>query len=243
MLKRGIEQTFQIEEAELVAEPLPRFDERKGLLFYEAAEGGAGVLSRLANDPGSLAKVADTALRLMHFLPGTGAWSFEGLQEQMEASTGQRICEAGCYRCLLSYFNQTDHLYIDRHDVAALQLLVALANASVQPEEASVAAITPAVTDSAATAVDGDMLAAWLAELDKRKLQHPDALNVPINQGACCAAAQYKEQRVLVFLQAVEQGTTNHLLDKGWVVLDFSDFGQWGNFFIRHSNVLEKEQT
>lgn len=188
-LKRGIEQTFQIEEAELVAEPLPCLDERKGLLFYEAAEGGAGVLSRLANDSGSLAKVADTALRLVHFLPGAGGWSFEGLQEQLDEDTGQRICEVGCYRCLLSYFNQTDHLHIDRHDVAALQLLVALANASVQPEGANVADITPATADSAATAAEGDMLAAWLAELDKRQLRRPDALNVPINQGACCAAA------------------------------------------------------
>src|SRR5699024_7587047 len=57
-LKRGIEMTFQIEESELVAEPLPRLDERRGLLFYEAAEGGAGVLTRLASEPESLAQVA-----------------------------------------------------------------------------------------------------------------------------------------------------------------------------------------
>jgi hypothetical protein len=50
-LKRGIELVFQIEESELVAEPLPKPTSARRLLFYEAAEGGAGVLTRLATEP------------------------------------------------------------------------------------------------------------------------------------------------------------------------------------------------
>ena len=57
-LKRGIEGTFQLEEAELAAEPLPSLDHRKTILFYESAEGGAGVLTRLANDPTAMPRVA-----------------------------------------------------------------------------------------------------------------------------------------------------------------------------------------
>jgi aminoglycoside phosphotransferase len=75
-LKRGIEMTFQIEESELVAEPLPKQDERQALLFYEAAEGGAGVLTRLATEPQAMAQVAAAALRVMHYRDpaGPGRW-------------------------------------------------------------------------------------------------------------------------------------------------------------------------
>ncbi|MGB9687216.1 MAG: DUF1998 domain-containing protein, partial [Rectinema subterraneum] len=66
-LSRGIMQTYQIEEAELATEPLPSSDSRKAILFYEAAEGSAGVLSRLANAPHDMALVAKTALQIMHY--------------------------------------------------------------------------------------------------------------------------------------------------------------------------------
>jgi hypothetical protein len=123
-LKRGIEAVFQLEEAELLAEPLPSAGERQGVLFYEATEGGAGVLTRLANDPEALAQVARQALRVMHYdvrndgpLPAP-----EDLRDLRDVK-----CVAGCYRCLLSYYNQPDHELIDRRDSGALRLLWRLA--------------------------------------------------------------------------------------------------------------------
>ena len=123
-LKRGIEAVYQLEEAELLAEPLPSAGERQGVLFYEATEGGAGVLTRLANDPDALAQVARQALRVMHYdVPEAGPLPApEELRDLPEVN-----CVAGCYRCLLSYFNQPDHELIDRRDSGALRLLWRLA--------------------------------------------------------------------------------------------------------------------
>ncbi|MEY2117167.1 DEAD/DEAH box helicase [Rhodanobacter sp. FW106-PBR-R2A-1-13] len=123
-LKRGIEAMYQLEEAELLAEPLPDGRQRRGVLFYEATEGGAGVLTRLANDADALAQVARQALRVMHVdLPEDGSMpAFDALHDQEDVH-----CVAGCYRCLLSYYNQPDHELINRRDPHALRLLWRLA--------------------------------------------------------------------------------------------------------------------
>ena len=47
-LKRGIEECFQIEESELMVEPMPGREQRNRILFYEVAEGGAGVLTPMS---------------------------------------------------------------------------------------------------------------------------------------------------------------------------------------------------
>ena len=66
-LLRGIEAVFQLEEGEILAEPMPNRDARSGFLLYEATEGGAGVLTRLVGEPDRLAEVACKALAIMHF--------------------------------------------------------------------------------------------------------------------------------------------------------------------------------
>lgn len=234
-LKRGIEMTFQIEEAELVAEPLPNRDDRKSLMFYESAEGGAGVLTRLANEPGALAEVASAALSLMHFNRPTGRWSVAELDELEQKQGELSICEAGCYQCLLSYFNQPDHDHINRRNSDALQLLVALSNAQVK-----LAVAVPAGTSSPQSVAEGagEMLQQWLQALDQRGLHQPDAQNVSLGKGAATADAQYKSSRTLVFLAPLADDIRNELTDKGWQALDFSDNRQWPELFNKHADVF-----
>ena len=115
-LKRGIETAFQLVESELSVEPLPDQKNRNAFLFFESAEGGAGVLQQLVIDPAVVQKIAKVALEVIHCDP-------EGHDKKDEAS---RECEAGCYRCLLSYYNQPDHAEIDRKNAAMIRLLVRL---------------------------------------------------------------------------------------------------------------------
>jgi hypothetical protein len=137
-LKRGIEAAYQLEESELLAEPLPDRHNRQGVMFYEATEGGAGVLTRLVHDDRALALVARAALSAMHLEAGAEVPpGSDGAHLQDVANTA---CVAGCYRCLLSYYNQPDHPVIDRRDPLVRQLLWRLAQ--VRTRMASAAAST-----------------------------------------------------------------------------------------------------
>ena len=235
-LKRGVEQSFQIEEAELVAEPLPHIDDRRALLFYEAAEGGAGVLSRLASETSALADAARNALRLLHFRVPETAFALESLAiNEVRAENGGRICEAGCYQCLLSYYNQPDHTNINRQDQDALALLVALANGQVEPID----------TSSMEEAQSGttETLDRWLDMLKTNGLRTPDATAVPLNNGAAKADALYKQSRTLVFLTAPSEAIRLHAQEKGYQWLIFpEDITVWSMVFDGHPDVFGEKR-
>ena len=123
-LKRAIEQEFDLEESELAAEPLPEYRIRKRILLYEASEGGAGVLWRLASESSALSRVAKRALKICHYRSLSGHWDGPEDLENLDSE-----CEAGCYRCLLSYYNQRDHERINRRGPDLLTLLCRLTRA------------------------------------------------------------------------------------------------------------------
>jgi hypothetical protein len=128
-LMRGIEVVFQLEEGEVLGEPLPSRDNRRAILAYEATEGGAGVLSRLIEDQQALGKVAREALTLMHFDKVDEAIAAN--DPSLLISRDGEACVRGCYRCLLSYFNQPDHELIDRTSDQVQQMLINLVRGRV----------------------------------------------------------------------------------------------------------------
>lgn len=160
-LMRGIEVMFQLEEGEILGEPLPARDNRRAILAYEATEGGAGVLSRLVSEPQTLGKVAREALALMHFDAVDEA--IAAGDASLLASSRNAPCIKGCYRCLLSYFNQPDHELIDRTNPEAKQMLIDLARGQV------VLAASPSRTPD-----DGS----WEAAFKQAGLPPPDAAAV-----------------------------------------------------------------
>lgn len=104
-LQRGLQVVFEVEEHEIEVERQGA-DERRGLLFWEASEGGSGTWLRLLEEPKALSEVARAALETCHFDPSDGT----------DLRPGD--CAKACYDCLLSYSNQMDHALLDRHLVA-----------------------------------------------------------------------------------------------------------------------------
>jgi hypothetical protein len=129
-LKRGIEQYYEIEEVEIAAEPLPNTNKRNYLLFYEASEGGAGVLNKIALESGEFSQIAKKALEIMHYDTAKPIHSIEDLIDTNEN------CVAACYNCLLSYYNQSDHTKIDRRNSGVKEILVSLLNSEIVTKSA-----------------------------------------------------------------------------------------------------------
>jgi superfamily II DNA/RNA helicase len=125
-IKRGIEVAFQLDPSEIAAELMPNDETATALLIYESAEGGAGVLSRLVESPRALQAVARKALEICH-------WTGDGEMPAAEAEliNTDEECEAGCYRCLLSYNNQREHELIDRRLPELKQFLLDLLRGEV----------------------------------------------------------------------------------------------------------------
>lgn len=134
-LARGIEAVFQLEEGEILVEPTLSRNNRSALLFYESAEGGAGALSQLADNKDSLSHIARKALEIMHFEPS----SFEAASKDISqlASKTEVECVAGCYRCVLSYFNQPDHELIERRNKDMQKMLLRLAFSKISQSDDS----------------------------------------------------------------------------------------------------------
>ena len=232
-IKRGIEQKYQLEEAELAAEPLPDRDNRSTILLYEAAEGGAGVLTRLASEPGALAQIARKALDVCHYTSLSGKWS--GPDDLDNQDNG---CEAGCYRCLLSYYNQPDHSQIDRQDRNVLDLLCRLTRSERGSPDPS-----PGSGDSfdellniAGSSLEKD----WLTYLKDNGYRLPDRGQPYLEEFNTRPDFAYADHQTLIYIDgphhraqrkmSEDAEVTRRLENAGYTVVRFTeDSTSWGS--------------
>ena len=227
-LLRGIEAVFQLEEGEMLAEPMPTRDLRNGFLLYEATEGGAGVLTRLVSQEDSLAVVARTALQIMHL-----AVSEHRVPESPEglADLPETACVAACYRCLMSYYNQPDHELLDRRDEDARALLLRLAHARTTRT-------TRRIRIQAFQAVDGEDSPEdqWLAEASRRGIPTPDPK--PLAADGWSVPWVWRRHYVAAVSGETEAPALRAMEEFGFEVVRFGAPDGWNASFARLASAL-----
>ncbi|MCR5622649.1 MAG: DEAD/DEAH box helicase [Treponema sp.] len=233
-LQRAIEEEFQIEQSELSVIQLPDADSCRSLMFYEASEGGAGVLTRLVHDKDALPHVARAALRIMHYEWNEGEpLTVEGLSDLEEGKAEGSRCVAGCYRCLLSYYNQPLHEKIDRRNTLVLKVLISLANAELRPKESGTEQSVQADED----AVSLDVL---LRDAD---CILPDAYDKAIMQGKHTVLAYWKRERLVILAGEPDGELAGYLEGHGFSHLVFGrSADEWALAVQKYKDKLPKDE-
>jgi len=230
--KQAIQQHFQLEPRELSCEPMPSPRDRQEILFYEAAEGGAGVLRQLAEDPKILPALARRALEICHFDPDT-------LEDR-----GSETCGKACYECLLDYGNQPDHKDLDRALIR--DQLAALARSECRPSGG---------TGSRAERVaalrkrcDSKLEQRWLDLIDKQMLRLPDEAQFRVPHLFAQPDFFYRESNTAIFVDGPphdeadqmreDQEINQRLMEAGYIVVRFHYKEDWAAIVLKHPDVF-----
>ncbi len=176
VLSTAIQAVYKLEPDELDSE---RLGQGKYLLFWEAVEGGAGVLSQLLEQPDAFQKIADAALDICHF------------KESKDS------CVQACYECLLSYRNQFDHSLINRHLIKPWLLELLESSVFCAVDETSRNEQYQKLLEQ--TDPNSDFEKMVLAEIYQRGYKLPSAVQELILEANCKPDFLYKEDKIAVF--------------------------------------------
>ena len=240
-LKHAIQVEFQLEDTELATEPLPRSDDRRYLLFYESAEGGAGVLRRIVEDPAALSRVARKALEICHFHPETG-------EDLGSAPGAKEKCEAACYDCLMSYTNQPDHKFLDRQLLVGMLLRLAQAAVETSPTGYS----RDEQFDRLSRQAGSELERRWLRAVMDRGHRLPGEAQKLFEKAGTRPDFVYTAENVAVYVdgpphdhpdrQERDAVKERAMEDLGWVVLRFRHDAEWEALFKMHPHVFGEGQ-
>jgi hypothetical protein len=237
-LKSAIQVVYQLEDNELAAEPLPSRTDRRLLLFYESAEGGAGALRRLLDDPGSLSRIAAEALGICHFDPDTG-------EDLRRAPNSSEDCEAACYDCLMTYTNQIDHRVLDRKSIHGLLMHLKGARVESAPVEGTREDHTTRLERQAGSGLEKR----WLAFMKDRGYRLPTHAQLLVREAGTrpdffydgeFGAAIYVDGPHHDYPERAKRdaATTEAMEDLGYVVIRFGHEDDWAAIVARYPYVF-----
>lgn len=236
-LKRAIQAQYQLEDNEIAAEVLPSANEPRQILFFESAEGGAGVLKRIVDDPRAFAAVAAKALEICHFDPVTG-------EDRRRAPGAREDCEAACYDCLMNYYNQRFHLSLDRHLLRDLLLDYTRGDAHSSP----VAATRGEHLEQLLRLAGSELERRWLRYLEEKSLRLPSKAQCLVESCRTRPDFLYEELQTAIYIdgphhdfperQARDALQVEHMEDMGYTVIRFGYESDWDEIVAKYPNIF-----
>ncbi len=234
--KEAIQQYFQLEPRELSCEAMPSPQDRREILFYEASEGGAGVLRQLVEDPKVVPALARRALEICHFDP-------DSLEDK-----GTATCGKACYACLLDYGNQPDHQMLDRFLIR--DFLAELARSECKP--AGGAGSRSERMSELRKRCDSKLEQRWLDLVDALILRPPSEAQYIIKSCSTKPDFFYRELNAAIYIDGpphdepdqirLDEEITRRLMETGYIVIRFHHKADWKEIFLRHPDVFGKPQ-
>jgi len=235
--KQAILRYFQLEPRELLCEPMPSAQDRYEILFYEASEGGAGVLRQIAEDPAVLPLLARHALEICHFDP------------QTTEDKGAATCGKACYQCLLEYTNQPDHKDLDRHLIAGF--LKELSESICRPAGGAGSRAERII--ALRKRCDSQLEKRWLDLVDELLLSPPSDAQYLIESCSTRPDFYYRDNNAAIYIDGPphdepdqmrqDETITKRLLEMGYIVIRFHHKADWREIFLRHPDIFGRARV
>lgn len=239
-LKNAIQVLYQLEDNELATELLPDADQPRLLLLYESAEGGAGVLRRLLDDPDAFAQVARRALELCHFDSDTG-------EDRRRADRATEDCEAACYDCLMHYGNQTVHRLLDRQIIRDLLLRFSRTQTQMAPSSLTRAEHLAMLRRLAGSELERR----WLSHLEAHNLRLPSHAQHLIEACQTRPDFFYADYQAAVYIDGPPHDfpdraqrdamRTECMEDAGYTVIRFHHQDDWAAVIARYPHIFGRQ--
>jgi ATP-dependent helicase YprA (DUF1998 family)/very-short-patch-repair endonuclease len=236
-VKNAIQVTFQLEDNELATELLPDASRPRFLFLYESAEGGAGVLRRLLDDPEAFSRVGRQALEICHFDPDSG-------EDLRRAERATEDCEAACYDCLMHYANQPVHRILDRHRIRDVLMLLTRARAEAAPGGSTRADHLAELRRLAGSELERR----WLDRLKEGDFRLPSHAQFHVAGCGTTADFFYEDSQFAIYIDGPphdfpdrarrDSDQTDAMMDLGLSVLRFHHQDDWDALLARYPHVF-----